>query len=154
MARPCAICGLRRIRERQRPSARLEISPLGHRCTQPRYAVRPVHRGPDRRDLAPGSTTDHRVATGFYRNTLKNREGGVKVEEFRFEEVVDRTNTVATVWLGLSMECARCHDHKFDPITHRDYYRMFAFFNELDEVDIDAPYARRSRPLPERKAWV
>ena len=90
-------------------------------------------------DLVPGSTTEHRVATGFYRNTLKNREGGVKVEEFRFEEVVDRTNTVATVWLGLSMECARCHDHKYDPITHKDYYRMFAFFNELDEVDIDAP---------------
>ena len=90
-------------------------------------------------DLVPESTTEHRVATGFYRNTLKNREGGVKVEEFRFEEVVDRTNTVATVWLGLSMECARCHDHKYDPITQKDYYRMFAFFNELDEVDIDAP---------------
>ena len=90
-------------------------------------------------DLVPGATTEDLVATGFYRNTLKNREGGVKVEEFRFEEVVDRTNTVATVWLGLSMECARCHDHKYDPITHRDYYRMFAFFNELDEVDIDAP---------------
>ena len=90
-------------------------------------------------DLVPEATTEDRVATGFYRNTLKNREGGVKVEEFRFEEVVDRTNTVATVWLGLSMECARCHDHKYDPITQKDYYRMFAFFNELDEVDIDAP---------------
>ena len=90
-------------------------------------------------DLLPDATIDQRIATGFYRNTLKNREGGVKVEEFRFEEVVDRTNTVATVWLGLSMECARCHDHKFDPITQRDYYRMFAFFDELDEVEIDAP---------------
>ena len=90
-------------------------------------------------DLLPDATTEQRVATGFYRNTLKNREGGVNVEEFRFEEVVDRANTVATVWLGLSMECARCHDHKFDPVTQKDYYRLFAFFNELDEVDIDAP---------------
>lgn len=90
-------------------------------------------------DLLPGATTEQRVATGFYRNTLKNREGGVNVEEFRFEEVADRANTVATVWLGLSMECARCHDHKYDPVTQKDYYRLFAFFNELDEVDIDAP---------------
>lgn len=90
-------------------------------------------------DLLPGATVDQRVATGFYRNTLKNREGGVNVEEFRFEEVVDRTNTVATVWLGLSLECARCHDHKYDPLTQKDYYRLFAFFNGLDEVDIDAP---------------
>ena len=90
-------------------------------------------------DLLPDSGFERRVATGFYRNTLKNREGGVNVEEFRFEEVVDRTNTVATVWLGLSLECARCHDHKYDPIAQRDYYRMFAFFNELDEIEIDAP---------------
>ena len=90
-------------------------------------------------DLMPEASQDQRVATGFFRNTLKNREGGVNVDEFRFEEAVDRTNTVATVWLGLSMECARCHDHKYDPITQRDYYRLFAFFNSLDEIDIDAP---------------
>ena len=102
-------------------------------------------------DLMPGATTEQRVATGFYRNTLKNREGGVNVEEFRFEEVVDRTNTVATVWLGLSMECARCHDHKYDPITQRDYYRMFAFFNDLDEVDIDAPLPGEMGPYLQAK---
>ncbi len=90
-------------------------------------------------DLLPRAAVEQRVATGFYRNTLKNREGGVDIEQFRFEEVVDRTNTSATVWLGLSVECARCHDHKFDPIPQRDYYRLFAFFNELDEVNIDAP---------------
>ena len=90
-------------------------------------------------DLLPDASVEQRVATGFYRNTLKNREGGVAIEQFRFEEVVDRTNTVATVWLGLSVECARCHDHKFDPIPQSDYYRLFAFFNELDEVNIDAP---------------
>ncbi len=103
-------------------------------------------------DVLPGPTTEQRVATGFYRNTLKNREGGVNVEEFRFEEVVDRTNTVATVWLGLSLECARCHDHKYDPITQKDYYRMFAFFNELDEVDIDAPLPGESGPFLAAKA--
>ncbi len=102
-------------------------------------------------DSVSGATTDQRVATGFYRNTLKNREGGVNVDEFRFEEVVDRTNTVATVWLGLSMECARCHDHKYDPITQKDYYRMFAFFNELDEVDIDAPLPGEIGPFLDAK---
>ena len=102
-------------------------------------------------DLMPGATREQRVATGFYRNTLKNREGGVNVEEFRFEEVVDRTNTVATVWLGLSMECARCHDHKYDPITQKDYYRMFAFFNDLDEVDIDAPMPGEMGPYLQAK---
>ena len=97
-------------------------------------------------DLLAGATVDQRVATGFFRNTLKNREGGVNVEEFRFEEAVDRTNTVATVWLGLSMECARCHDHKYDPVTQRDYYGLFAFFNGLDEVDIDAPLPGETGP--------
>ncbi len=97
-------------------------------------------------DLLPNASTEQRVATGFYRNTLKNREGGVDVEQFRFEEVVDRTNVVGTVWLGLSLECARCHDHKYDPISHRDYYQMFAFFNELDEVNIDAPLAGEMGP--------
>ena len=102
-------------------------------------------------DVLPGAMTEQRVATGFYRNTLKNREGGVNVEEFRFEEVVDRTNTVATVWLGLSMECARCHDHKYDPVTQKDYYRLFAFFNELDEVDIDAPMPGEMGPFLDAK---
>ena len=102
-------------------------------------------------DLMPTATTEQRVATGFYRNTLKNREGGVNVEEYRFEEVVDRTNTVATVWLGLSMECARCHDHKYDPVTQKDYYRLFAFFNDLDEVDIDAPLPGELGPFLQAK---
>ncbi len=98
-------------------------------------------------DLLPGATARQLIATGFYRNTLKNREGGVNVEQYRFEEVVDRTNTVATVWLGLSLECARCHDHKYDPLTQRDYYRFFAFFNELEEVNIDAPLPGETGPF-------
>jgi hypothetical protein len=90
-------------------------------------------------DLLPNATTEQKVATGFHRNTLTNREGGVDNEQFRFENVVDRTSTVATVWLGLTMGCAQCHDHKYDPISQRDFYRMAAFFDNLEETDIDAP---------------
>lgn len=97
-------------------------------------------------DLLPDAAIEQRVATGFYRNTLKNREGGVEIEQFRFEEAVDRTNTIATVWLGLTVECARCHDHKFDPIPQNDYYRLLAFTNDLDEVNIDAPLAGEIGP--------
>ena len=104
-------------------------------------------------NLLPKSTVEQKVATGFHRNTLKNREGGVKIEQFRFEEVIDRTNTVGTVWLGLTVGCAQCHDHKYDPITQKDYYNFFAFFNNADEVNIDAPLAGEMGPylakLPE-----
>ena len=102
-------------------------------------------------DLLPSAMIEQRVATGFYRNTLKNREGGVDVEQFRFEEVVDRTNTVGTVWLGLAVECARCHDHKYDPLPQKDYYRLFAFFNELDEVNINAPLPGEIGPYLQAK---
>jgi mono/diheme cytochrome c family protein len=97
-------------------------------------------------DLLPGATVEQKVATGFHRNTLKNREGGVDPEECRFEEVVDRTNTFGTVWLGLTLGCAQCHDHKYDPLTQRDYYRVFAFFSSMQEVNIDAPLAGEAGP--------
>ena len=97
-------------------------------------------------DLLPHADTEQKVATGFHRNTLKNREGGVKIEQFRFEEVVDRANTVGTVWMGLTVGCAQCHDHKYDPITQKDYYSLFAFFNSADEVNIDAPLAGEMGP--------
>ena len=90
-------------------------------------------------DTLPGATLDQRVATGFHRNGLKNREGGVKIEQFRFEETVDRANTIGTVWLGLTVGCAQCHDHKYDPVSQEDYYRLFAFMNDVDEVEIAAP---------------
>lgn len=79
-------------------------------------------------DLLPQATLEQRTATGFHRNTLTSREGGIDVDQLRDEQVMDRANTVATVWLGLTMECARCHDHKYDPISQADYYRLFAFF--------------------------
>lgn len=90
-------------------------------------------------DLLPNRTGDQHVATGFHRNTPTNTEGGSDPEQWRFEQVVNRTNTVGTVWLGLTVGCAQCHDHKYDPLTQREYYQLFAFFNDLEEVDIDAP---------------
>ncbi len=104
-------------------------------------------------DLIPGATVDQKAATGFHRNTLTNREGGVNIEQFRNEQVADRASTVGTVWLGLSMGCAQCHDHKFDPIKQSDFYRLFAYFNNAAEVNIDAPLADEVAPylkaLPE-----
>jgi mono/diheme cytochrome c family protein len=90
-------------------------------------------------DLLPDANPDEKTATGFERNTLTNREGGVDSDQFRFENLVDRTATVGTVWLGLTVGCAQCHDHKYDPIKQKDFYRLAAFFDNLEEVDIDAP---------------
>jgi mono/diheme cytochrome c family protein len=90
-------------------------------------------------DLLPGATLDQKIATGFHRNTLTNREGGTDPEEFRVAAVVDRVNTTGTVWLGLTIGCAQCHTHKFDPILQKEYYGLFAFFNSDQEVDLSAP---------------
>ena len=86
----------------------------------------------------PISYPDVVIATGFHRNTLTNREGGVDQEEFRIKAVKDRVDTTGTVWLGLSAACANCHDHKYDPITQKEYYQLFAFFNSDLEVDLPA----------------
>jgi mono/diheme cytochrome c family protein len=83
-------------------------------------------------DMLRDATLDQQVATGFHRNTLLNQEGGIDVEEARWETLVDRVNTTATVWLGTTMACAQCHDHKFDPFSQKDYYRMLAFFDNGD----------------------
>jgi hypothetical protein len=82
-------------------------------------------------DLLPSATLEQRVATGFHRNTLTNREGGIDNAQFRFENTVDRASTVSSVWLGLTVGCAQCHDHKFDPISQKDFYQMFAFFDNV-----------------------
>mgnify|MGYP001270424558 CR=1 FL=1 len=80
-------------------------------------------------DLLPNASKEQLIATGFHRNTLINEEGGTDDEQFRVEAVVDRVNTTGAVWLGLTVGCAQCHTHKFDPLTHDDYYQLFAFFN-------------------------
>jgi hypothetical protein len=89
-------------------------------------------------DLLPDATVKGKTATGFLRNTMRNTEAGVDLEEYRLKEIVDRVNTVGVGWLGLSLGCAECHSHKFDPISHREFYQLFAFFNDADDVDIDA----------------
>ncbi len=84
-------------------------------------------------DLLPQATRDQVVATGFNRNHRLNGEGGIIAEEWRIENVIDRTETLGLTWLALTLNCCRCHDHKFDPITQKDFYSLFAFFNNLPE---------------------
>jgi hypothetical protein len=84
-------------------------------------------------DLLPNATLDQRIATGFNRNHRGNAEGGIIPEEFRIEYVVDRVETTSTVWLGMTLGCCRCHDHKYDPVSQREFYQLFAFFNQVPE---------------------
>jgi hypothetical protein len=84
-------------------------------------------------DLLPNATVSQKVATGFNRNHMLNGEGGRIPEEARVDYVVDRVDTTATVWLGLTLGCARCHDHKYDPFSQKDYYKLFAYFNNVTE---------------------
>jgi hypothetical protein len=85
-------------------------------------------------DLLPNATLDQKIATGFQRNPRVNSETGAIAEEFEAETLVDRASTAGTVWMGLTVGCARCHDHKYDPITQREFYSLAAYFNNVDEV--------------------
>jgi Protein of unknown function (DUF1553)/Protein of unknown function (DUF1549)/Planctomycete cytochrome C len=86
-------------------------------------------------DLLPGSTLEQKIATAFHRNTMTNTEGGTDDEEFRVAAIKDRVDTTMQVWMGLTMGCAKCHSHKFDPITHEDYYKFYALFNQTADND-------------------
>lgn len=101
-------------------------------------------------DMLPNATPTQKIATGFHRNTMLNEEGGIDPQEFRFYSTVDRTNTTATVWLGLTLGCAQCHTHKFDPIPHRDYYQTLAFFNNADEPEFAVP----NQEIAEKRAEI
>lgn len=90
-------------------------------------------------DMLPEPSLAQLIATGFHRNTLINEEGGTDPEQFRVDAVADRVSTTGVVFLGVTLGCARCHDHKYDPISQRDYYQMFALLNNCDEPQIDAP---------------
>ena len=83
-------------------------------------------------DMLPNATVEQKIATGFHRNAMTNEEGGVDPEESHYEVLVDRTNTTATVWLGTTMACSQCHNHKYDPFTQKDYFRLLAFFANSD----------------------
>jgi hypothetical protein len=98
-------------------------------------------------DLLPEATLSQQLATGFHRNTGINQEGGIDKEQFRIDSVFDRVATTGVVWLGLSIGCAQCHDHKFDPVSQEDYYQLFAFFNDQDEPKLTL--ARDALPFPE-----
>lgn len=84
-------------------------------------------------DLLPNATRDQIVATGFNRNHRLNGEGGIIAEEWRIENIIDRVETTSFTWLGLTLNCCRCHDHKYDPFTQKDFYSFFAFFNNITE---------------------
>ena len=94
-------------------------------------------------DLLPDATRDQIIATGFNRNHRLNGEGGRIVEEWFVETVIDRVETTGLTWLGLTFNCCRCHDHKYDPISQREFYQMFAFFNSNDESGVLAPNGNR-----------
>jgi hypothetical protein len=98
-------------------------------------------------DLLPDSTVAQKVATAFHRNQVHNTEGGIIPEEYRVEYVADRVHTTATVFLGLSMQCARCHDHKYDPISQREYYQFFAFFNNVADKPAHSPIFSPGEPF-------
>jgi len=105
-------------------------------------------------DMLPEATLEQRIATGFHRNTLRNEEGGTDQEQFRVEAVVDRVDTTGSVFLGLSLGCARCHDHKYDPVSQREFYQMFALFNNTDEPTLTIPTKQKSKELPALEAEI
>ncbi len=105
-------------------------------------------------DLLPNAAVQQRIATGFNRNHMANNETGIIDEEYRVEYVIDRVDTTMTTWLGLTVGCAQCHDHKYDPITQREYYQLFAFFNNVPERGLlvgNNPAPVMSVPTPEQE---
>ena len=107
-------------------------------------------------DLLPGTTRDQVIATGFNRNHRANGEGGIIPEEYAAEYVVDRVDTTSTVWLGVTLGCARCHNHKYDPFTQKEFYQMFAYFNRVPERGNAFKYGNSppviAAPLPDQEA--
>lgn len=98
-------------------------------------------------DLLPQASQEQQIATGFHRNTQINQEGGIDKEQFRIDSVFDRVATTGTVWLGLTIGCAQCHDHKFDPIGQKEYYQLFAFFNSQEEPTLEVTDKKQRPPI-------
>lgn len=108
-------------------------------------------------DLLPNATVDQKIASGFNRNHMINYEGGAIAEEYQYAYLVDRVNTTSTVWLGLTLACSQCHDHKYDPLSMADYYKFLAFFNNVPERGLDGnrgnaePTLRLPSPAQEQR---
>jgi hypothetical protein len=98
-------------------------------------------------DLLPNATLEQKIATGFHRNVMTTDEGGVDPEEYLTKYQVDRVSTTAQVWLGTTLGCAECHDHKYDPITTREFYQFYAFFNSIPEKGLDGTRTRNPAPV-------
>lgn len=97
-------------------------------------------------DMLPGATLDQKIATGFHRNTMVNQEGGIDPEEARYETLIDRVGTTSTVWLGSTIGCAQCHNHKYDPFSQKDFFRLMAFFDNSEyQIAYQTPGADESR---------
>jgi len=103
-------------------------------------------------DLLPAASRAQKVATGFHRNTMTNTEGGTDDEEFRHEAIVDRVNTTMSVWMGTTFGCAQCHNHKYDPITTKEYYQVYAFLNNTADSDKDDETPTMLVPTPKQEA--
>ena len=102
-------------------------------------------------DLLPGAGDEQLVATAFHRNTMTNNEGGTNDEEFRNAAVVDRVNTTMAVWMGTTIACCQCHDHKYDPLPQADFFRLFAFFNNTQDADRTDESPRHSIETDDQK---
>lgn len=105
-------------------------------------------------DLLPNATLEQKLATAFHRNTMTNTEGGTDDEEFRVAAVKDRADTTAQVWMGLTVGCAKCHSHKYDPITNEEYYKFYAFFNQTADADRGDETPVLKAPTPELQQQV
>ena len=105
-------------------------------------------------DLLPNATLEQKIATGFHRNSMINEEGGVDPEEFRVDAIINRVETTSKAWLGLTMNCAQCHNHKYDPISQKEYYEFFAFLNNDDEPMLEVPTAAQLAKRSEIKKHI
>ncbi|MEX2578150.1 MAG: DUF1549 and DUF1553 domain-containing protein [Verrucomicrobiales bacterium] len=103
-------------------------------------------------DLLPDATRDQKIAAGFHRNNLKNTEAGADRELDRTQRVVNRVGTTGTVWLGLSVACAECHDHKHDPISHKEFFELYAFFNNTEDADISVRFEEEWEAYEKKRA--
>ena len=105
-------------------------------------------------DMLPGARSDQILGTAFHRNTMTNTEGGTDNEEFRIAAVKDRVDTTMQVWMGLTAGCAKCHSHKFDPLTQREYYQIFAIFNQTEDADNDDDLPRLPTPTKDQEKRI